>query len=1143
MFAAAFDDVLALLDPGLREVMWGSDAELLNRTGWAQPALFAFEVALFRLVESWGIRPDHVVGHSIGEIAAAHVMGELSLDDACVLISARARLMQALPVGGAMVSLRASEAEVLPLLTDRVGIAAVNGPNSVVVAGDEAEVEAVAGRCEKSTRLRVSHAFHSPLMEPMLEEFRAAIGHLGSADYWVAHVRDTVRFADRVSGLVGVSRCVEIGPDGVLSAMARESLPDGVLAVALLRRDRDEEQTALAAAAELFVHGCDVDWAALVPGGRVTELPTYAFQHERIWPAPVHGRADLAEAGLVAANHPLLGGAVELADTDGVVFTGRLSVATHPWLADHVVFGSVLVPGTAFVELALRAGEQVGCDRVDELMVSAPLVLSERGAVRLQVRAGEPRDDGRRSVAVFSREGAQPWVQRATGVLGQSETAGDSGLDEWPPVGAVPVELGDFYGDRAAAGFEYGPAFQGLTAAWRVGDDVVAEVSVPDADGFGLHPALLDSCLHAAAVLDMGEQGVPFLWEGVSLRVAGASSVRVRLSKIGSEAISLVVADQRGGVVARVDSLTVRPVSADQLATGIDDLYRLDWVPAMGLGPRVQFVETAELADVDAVPDAVVVAVGGDSDVVGSAHSVAARVLSAVQEWLADERFSASRLVFVTRAGDVAASVAWGLVRSAQAEHPGRFVLAETDGSQASRAVLAAALGLAEPQVSIVAGDIRVARLARAAAAAERFAWNGTVLVTGGTGGLGRIVARHLVADHGVRELVLTSRRGADAPGAAELVAELGEFGADVRVVACDVSDRDSVASLFADVSVSAVVHAAGVLADGVVESLTPQRLADVLRPKVDAAWHLHELAGEVSAFVLFSSVAGTFGGAGQANYAAGNAFLDALAAHRRALGLPGVSLAWGLWSAGMGDVLGDAETRRLAGAGVVPIESAHGLELLDAAVSTSDAALVPVRLDLAAVRERGDVPWVLRGLVRTPKRRRVVVESAVDRLTGLTGAKRAAVLQDIVCEQVAQVLGHSGVDAIDSSLAFKDMGFDSLTAVELRNRLGGVTGLSLPATLVFDYPTLGELVGHLGGLLAEGEDAAGGLLAELERLDKALHAASVDRDVHRLVAARLDALRSRWVGAPAVEPGEEIDLDAATDNEMFELLDQELGL
>ncbi|WP_146620562.1 SDR family NAD(P)-dependent oxidoreductase, partial [Streptomyces sp. Amel2xB2] len=927
VFAEAFDAVLAHLDPGLREVMWGGDEELLNRTGWAQPALFAVEVALFRLASSWGIEPDYLAGHSIGEIAAAHVAGVFSLEDACRLVSARARLMEALPGGGAMVAVEAAEAEVVPLLTEGVSLAAVNGPSSVVVAGVESEVEAISAHFEaeghRTRRLRVSHAFHSPLMEPMLEDFRTAIenltfeaptipvaawGDVSTPEYWVEHVRETVRFGDSIQWLAGqdVSAFVELGPDGVLSAMAAAIAPDATT-VPLLRRDRGEEAAALTAAAQLHVAGHEVDWQRLFDGtgARRVDLPTYAFQHQRFWPTATTRPGDVRAAGLGSVEHPLLGAALELAGSEGTLFTSRLSLRTHPWLADHVVMGQILVPGAALVELAVRAGDEVGCDRVEDLTMAAPLVLPEESGVQVQVSVGAPDGHERRSVAVYSRtEDAvdMPWTQHAVGTLvtgASGEAASWPDAHVWPPADAEPVEIEDCYEQFADAGFDYGPVFQGLTAAWRGNDGALfAEVELPQSAstaGFGLHPALLDAALHASLLADRDESrsqapGLPFSWEGVTLHAAGASAARVRLTRGSERSMAIALADRAGALVATVDSLSLREISPEQFADlrkPSETLFGVEWaavpggetpvgeVPLVGSdvfglyealeGARVTVTSQQDLtAIVGLVPDLVVAPVSGSG--AGSAetvHTTVGYALELIQEWLIDPRFAGSRLVFVTRGAmtgvDPAAAAVWGLVRSAQAEHPGRFGLVDVDDSEASLAAVASALEADEPQLRLIDGQLHAARLARVAPSSDGgVEWSsaGSVLVTGGTGGLGALVARHLVSEHGVRDLLLVSRRGREAEGADELVAELAELGAQAEIAACDVADREALSELVAQHSIGAVVHAAGVLDDGVVESLDPERVATVFRPKVDAAWNLHELTRDrdLSAFVVFSS-------------------------------------------------------------------------------------------------------------------------------------------------------------------------------------------------------------------------------------------------------------------------------------------------
>ncbi|WSY62325.1 SDR family NAD(P)-dependent oxidoreductase [Nocardia sp. NBC_00881] len=1495
VFATAFNEVCAAFDPllgrSLKDLVFArdDDAVLLDRTEFTQPALFAFEVALFRLMQSFDITADMLIGHSIGELTAAYTAGVWSLPDACRMVAARGRLMGALPEGGAMLAVAVGEADAAEIIVgygDRLSVASVNGPSSVVLSGDidaidEVELRATANG-HKTNRLRVSHAFHSARMDAMLAEFGSVAesvtyhppnvpvvsnlhggvvgAELTDPDYWVQQVRGCVQFAAGIDTLVnaGVRRFVEIGPDGVLSALTRQCLPEDVesrsLVAAAGRRDVDDVAQFVTFLAQVHNGGIKVEWGSLFVGRdvrRVT-LPTYAFQHQRYWlAAAAAGGGDVRTSGLDGVDHPLLSAAVWLPDSE-VALTGRLSLSSHPWLADHMIGGTVLLPGTAFVELALYVGAMVGNPRLAELVVTAPLVVPSVGAVELRVMTAGPDDAGSRVVSVYSRpqRSGEPdqaeWVRHATGtIVAQSPSqVGPSLTTSWPPVGASPVEVGDVYAELAERGYGYGPLFQGLTALWRRGDEVFAEVALPEqaqssTDRFGIHPALLDAALHAIAFGGLAEPAapgeilVPYSWENIDLHTVGTASVRVQLRAAAPEAenqrITLTLTDSHGAPVAEVGAVTLRPIPLRALGAPShpnSDLHQLRWVPLPAPEPS-DLVTDQDWASTDAGETVIVdhrpVAVlrvddaraGGD--VPGAVHRRLVEIAARVRELLTEyERIAVvTRRAVAVEAGepvDLVGAAVWGLLRSGQNENPGRIAIIDVDRWQDYRADVAAAVAITdEPQLALrhglpyaarlnrgVGGDVvgasdvvrtpawalaqlgkgtltgdnlalvetpatlgplgpgqvrialRAAGLnfrdvlialgmypdvdatiggegagvvlevasdvtgfapgdrvfgfvpdigsvvvtdsrllvrvpggwsfAQAAAApavfvtayyglvdlaeakpgetlllhaatggvgmatvqlarhfglrllvtASRPKWDvlramgfddavigdsrtldferkfleatdgrgvdivldslagefvdaslrllprggrflemglidrrdprevaeqhpgvhyrgyhlnevgpdrlheilsvlvglfdtgvlvpppvtgwdvrqapealrylsqalhigknvltipsplrpeGTVLITGGTGGLGAVTARHLVTEHGVRRLVLASRRGLGADGAADLAAELTALGAQVDVVACDVADREALDGLLSAIPpehpLTGVVHTAGVLADGLLADMTPEQFATVLRPKVDAAWNLHEATKDqdLSIFVLYSSIAGTVESAGQANYAAANVFLDALAHARHRAGLPATSVAWGLWrpASGMTSTLTEIHFARMRREGLIPLDENDGMSLLDAAFAVGVPTVAGVRLDMMALTAKaasGSLPRVLSSLVTVPAPRRASsAGSLAKRLAATPEPDRESVVLTIIQEHAAAVLGHESVDMINPAAPFTESGLDSLTGVEFRNRLAKATGLTLPSTLVFDHPNARALADYLYSQLTE---------------------------------------------------------------------------
>ncbi|MET8825645.1 type I polyketide synthase [Streptomyces sp. NPDC004610] len=1012
LFAAALDEICAALDAHrpasaapLRETLLASTpaaARELDRTRTTQPALFALEVALFRLLESWGVRPDVVAGHSIGELAAAHCAGALDLADAAALVTARGRLMQALPEGGAMVALEADEDEVrkaLDGLAESVGIAAVNGPSATVISGTEPEVLAVAegfrARGRRIRRLRTSHAFHSPLMDPVTEEFgrladglaarpphtpllSALDGTLHTGDrpvppgHWAAHLRGTVRFLDAVRGLAadGVTAYLELGPDAVLTALAQEALPaapdgDGTpppALAAVLRRDRPEPETLLGALGTVHARGAEVDWSAVLghPGPSRITLPTYAFQRRRHWieaPAPRPAPGDDGFWDLVRR-----GDTTDLAGALGLTGTGQRA--------------------------ALDA------------------VLPALAAWRAE------RDDE-----------SHGWRHRV----------------RWQPV-AVPA------GE--------------LRGRWLLFGTGRAE------DGWG---ALLERALSEAGALV----------ERVAVPVDGAD--RATLTRLLGEA---------------VDRLPDRPVSGAlsllALDTGAD--------PALPALPR-------GLAATTALAQA--------WDTGGGGGPLWTLTRGAVTTGPDDEAVP-----------DPGGAAVWGLAVVAATETPGWGGIvdlpARPDAHAAAQVVTAVTGRHREAELAVRPQGLLARRLVPApddGRPGRRWQPTGTILITGGTGALARHTALRL-ARQGADHLLLLSRRGPDAPGATALRDELTALGARVTLAACDVADRAALARVIAAVPpehpLTAVLHTAAVLDDAPLDALTPARLDRVLRVKAVGARHLDDLTRDLdlSAFVLFSSATGVLGTPGQANYAPGNAYLDALAQRRRAAGLPATSISWGLWA---GDGIAGQDSGRVARRGLLPMAPEGALRALRRALDRDETHLVVCRADwpaLAALRAHplleeltAQGPDAEPGTGEPEPRAGLATELAAAR----DEHERRRLLLRFVRTQVAEVQGGRSADSVDIHRGFKAQGFDSLTTVELRNRLNRHTGLNLPTTVVFDHPTPRALADLLYERLAPEPKPEPEAAVEAES---------------------------------AVDPGDVSDaLSAATDDELMDFIGKELGI
>ncbi len=1136
-FAARMRECEAALAPftdwSLLETLRGPGEIWLDRLDVVQPALFAVMVSLAELWRAHGVEPAAVAGHSQGEIAAAHVAGGLSLEDAARVVALRARAMTQIAGRGGMLAVGLGVealAERLRPFGERLALAAINGPASQIVSGEPAALDELAAACEadgvRSRRVAVDYAAHSPQIDELADELAESFapispragtipffstvtgGELDTAqlgpEYWRRNLRDTVLFEPALRALLGSGHraFVEIAPHPVLAFGVNETIdaaaPGAATAVlGTLRRDEGGPRRFALSLAEAHAHGIDIDWEAIFAGSgaEVVDLPTYPFQRERYWHDAELDGADPRALGQAPAGHPLLGAAIALAGGKRLL-TGRVSLASHPWLADHRVHGSALAPASLFLELAWRAGEEVGCEAVDGLELDQPLVLPEEGSVQLQVVVGEPDAAGARAVAVHSRrepgagEGEGEWTPNARGLLRPGPPESLPGAIAWPPPGAEALDVATIYEGFADRGVDLGASFQGLVALWREGEAVHAEVDLPpareeEAGRFCLHPALLQAGLQLAAASGGADGAEPELVAAAgtaSLQEGGAAALRVSVVP-GPDGAAISLRDGDGATVGRIDGVRTSSVSLERLGPRSEQPLAIEWrelaPPATAVEPEPEppVLDCSELDLKGELP--------------GVALDLAVQVLRRLREWIEAGPGEGERLLVLTRnavavgpgeSPDLRMAPLWGLLRVAQAENPGRLVVADLDDAAdpaAERATLLAA-GVTEPQLAYRGGRPLVPRLTRRAgfppAKSGQLDPESTVLFCGDADGLAAPLARRLLDEGGARHL---------------LTVETGEA-----------ADRGRLRALLDEIPpgrpLAAVLHASGELDEGVVGSLDRQQLEGAVRPELDAAWNLHELTSglPLAQFVLCSPVGGYATDVGGAAQATVGSFFDALAATRRDAGLAAASLVWG-------------------------------------------------PLDFAALRGQardGVLPAIMRDLVpaQAPRRRR---DGLAARLLAAAERERPAIAREVVCEQVAAVLGHDSPRDVDPELPFLDLGFDSVSAVALRNRLNAVAGLTLPPTLAFDYPTPAALADYLAAELLPGgsRNAADELEEALAGLEAKLAAVDGDSGMRERVSMRLRAALADLAGAAGAAEEDEADLSSMSHDEVFALIDEEV--
>ncbi|CAK0771684.1 (acyl-carrier-protein) S-malonyltransferase [Gammaproteobacteria bacterium] len=1159
-FRAEIDRCNRVLEPllgmPLGELLWDErHAALLDNTRYTQPALFALEVALARMLLRWGIRPDAIMGHSVGEYSAACVAGLFSLEDGLRLIAARGRLVEELGGSGGMAAVIADEATVRAALIgiDAVELATLNGPAGQVISGSHAALEVATAQLIAAglevRPLKVSHPFHSAGMEPVRAPFAAVARtirfqppqiplvsnltadftgqQMAHADYWINHLRQPVRFGASVERLLaaGYDTFLEIGPKPTLIGMARH-LDDAARCLWLptLRAGEPEWQRLLTTLGRLWQRDVAIDWSTFYGAHRYPriDLPYYPFERKRFW---LDESLPTRTTNVAVINLP--GEMIRSPFLSGTLFQARFSLERLPFYGEHRVFGEIVVPAAGHLSLLLEAALALNGEpacQLANLIFPQPLILPADGErwVQLFVENGT----GARPFQLISRVADAAFETHASGSL---DHAALTPLLPATTLTAVQATLqpngyvDNFYTSIWQPHIELGPSFRCIETFVRHGDEALARLRMPiKHDNLQLYPGLFDSALQVLATLvtlDANEAMIPFsiermayhgygdrrpqhFWSHITLRTSDDPAMAIADARLWTkldDGDHILVAELMGFRARRVQ----RESLLRELRRGYQDhLYQLDWRPysvtamtpntgrwllfndhtgraaALAVRQCHTVIEVSRAEQIAMHPTVNGVLFGAGLDLVGIPDMTALEpvltLLLAVIGQLADHPLplvilTAGGQTLLDRAGEPLQAALWALGRVTRRELPAlQCRLIDLESTTERDAALPQLLQGDHP-VELAWRDGRLYQpfllsyhLTPAASVAPIRA-DRSYLVTGGLGELGLILAEWLVSQ-GAGAVTLLGRR---APNAAQQSrVEILRASAAIRVIKGDVTDGPRLAALWPDLvagslPLAGIFHLAGVLDDGPLQQQSWERFVPVLAPKINGTWHLHQLSQTLALdhFIAFSSITPLVGSAGQGNYAFANAYLDGLMAQRRAVGLPGLALNWGPWRGGMAADL----TRRFTEWGLEMIDPARALTTLAALLAAqlpAQLAIFPV--DWGRFIHRGGTNQLYNHL-QPSTTTEAITQRWADIVAAAETSQRWILLEQRLRETIAATIGLSDGNALAARKRLFEIGLDSLGAVELRNRLATMLGQDLRSTLLFDYPTLEALLGHIG--------------------------------------------------------------------------------